>query len=95
MVALSAVKDPIIFRRVLQALYMDQVKTTSFSLNIDYSYKLKSLAAALIHGTKNMWINEEGDANTGVPFVSPVDMNMCCDLARVRIDKLLAVRLDQ
>ena len=90
MVALSAVKDPDIYRQVLQALYMDEVLPKSFSLNIDYSYKLKSLTSALIHGTQNMWINGEDE----VPFVSPMDMNLCCDLARTRIDKLIAVRLD-
>ena len=70
---------------------MDEVKSSSFSLNIDYSYKLKCLAYALIQGTKNMWINGEDE----IPFVIPLDMNMCCDLARTRLDKLIAVRLDQ
>ena len=92
MVALSMVKDKALFRDILQVLYID-VEDNKFDPNKDYSHKLRSLAYVLRNGSLQNVIDEE-DSLKSETFVIPEDINMCCNLIRIRLDKLKVQTFD-
>ena len=89
-VALSRVQDKDLFRQLLQAIYTD-VEDSKFKPDKDFSHKLRCMTQILINGSMNM----RKDSNEEVTFIIPEDINMCCNLVRMRLDKLNATILDQ
>ena len=88
MVALSIVNDKMLFREIVQVLYID-VEDNKFKPDADYSHKLRCLAVVLTNGSLQSIINEE-DPLLSDMFIIPEDINMCCNLIRIRLDKLTA-----
>ena len=93
MVELSIVKDKDLFREILQVLYID-VEDNQFMPDKDYSHKMRCLAVVLKNGSKQNVINQD-DPLQSHNFVIPEDINMCCNLIRIRLDKLKSQILDQ
>ena len=90
LVALSFVRDQDLYRQLLQAIYVD-VEDSKFKPDKDFSHKLRAMAQILINGSRNMRKDERDELS----FIIPEDINMCCDLVRIRLDKLNAHILDQ
>ena len=78
MVQLLQVKDKELFRNVLEKVFIDAEDSKATTI-FDQSHKLRCLAVGIYYGCQQ---KSEED----VPFILPEDINICCNLIRMRID---------
>ena len=91
LVAMAGVNDRNLFRKVLEVLFID-IEDHKFKPDEDYGHKLRSLAYILLKvGAKNM----KPGVDDGRSFIIPEDINMCCNLVRLQLDKLEAATMYQ
>ena len=77
LVQLSEIKDFDLFRKVLQALYVD-INTDGGVLNV---HKLQCLAQTIINGAMN--------SSSKQPFINGDDLNGCANLIRQKLDMII------